>query len=87
MADHCPICASEMRHDPRYPRAVCRSCASRVTDAAGRPLELFNVSPTGAYGASYKDTGEDYPSHDCYIDGIQCRADEAHLGGIVVQTT
>jgi hypothetical protein len=35
--------------------------------------------------AWYADTEEPYPSHECYIDGIHCYADEAHMGGIVIR--
>jgi len=31
------------------------------------------------------DSKEEYKSHDCYIDGIKCRADEARFGGIVIE--
>ncbi|MGD8759525.1 MAG: hypothetical protein PVJ07_04685 [Anaerolineales bacterium] len=35
--------------------------------------------------ARYADTGEAYASHDCFIDGVACYADEARFGGIVIQ--
>jgi len=40
---------------------------------------------TGGFIAAYADTGESYPSHACYVDGIQCNADEGYFGGIVIQ--
>lgn len=40
----------------------------------------------GGFGAMVTHTQEKYPSHICYIEGIQCWADEARFGGIVIQT-
>jgi hypothetical protein len=40
---------------------------------------------TGGFIAQYADTGESYPSHECYVDGVRCHADEGHFGGIVIQ--
>lgn len=34
----------------------------------------------------FLDTQEAYTSHTCFIDGIECFADEARFGGIVIQT-
>lgn len=81
----CTICGREQPHSPRYPHAVCASCAARARDASGRPLVFFNQSLSGGYGARYADTGEIYPRHECFIDGVRCRADEARFGGIVIQ--
>ena len=46
---------------------------------------LLNVDATGGYRAVYVDTGEVYDSHICYIDGIECYADEVKFGGIVIE--
>ena len=43
------------------------------------------IDTAGGYRAEYADTGEPYESHECYIDGILCDADEGHFGGIVIQ--
>ncbi|RLC61216.1 MAG: hypothetical protein DRI48_10995 [Chloroflexi bacterium] len=48
-------------------------------------LRFYNVSLSGGFAARYADSGRERHSHVCYIDGVRCRADEAHLGGIVVQ--
>jgi hypothetical protein len=45
-----------------------------------------NVGLSGGFAAQYADTGAVYLSHECFIRGIPCRADEAHFGGIVIQT-
>ncbi len=82
----CPICSTEVESHPRYPRYVCRDCARRVRSADGRPLEFFNRDLSGGFAARYADTGAPYRSHECLIDGVECYADEARLGGIVIQT-
>ena len=41
---------------------------------------------SGGYAAEYADTGDPYESHECFVDGIECYADEARFGGIVIET-
>jgi len=97
----CPICGKVKEVWPRYPRLVCSDCTARVTDKAGRPLAFADVESVtvsqsdvgeksvkikvGDVHGSYADTGTPYRSTICYIDGIRCRAEEAHFGGIVIQ--
>jgi hypothetical protein len=81
----CPICGEQMTADPRYPRRVCRACVERVCDEDGRPLRFYNTSLSGGFLARYVDSGTDCESHECFIDGVRCWADEAYMGGIVVQ--
>lgn len=86
MSHACPICGTSLEPQSRYPRYVCQACASRASSANGRLLTFSNEGLSGGYVASYADTGEPYDSHDCWIDGIACRADEARFGGIVIET-
>ena len=81
----CPICSNPIDSAPRYPRCVCSECAGKAASQDGRALKFYNLSLSGGFGASYADTGEPYDSHDCFIDGIKCRADEARFGGIVIE--
>lgn len=81
----CPLCGASMTFNPRYPRAVCNACVRRACDAEGRFLDFYNADFGGGYLAFYRECGEKYDSHDCFIDGRLCRADEARFGGIVVQ--
>ena len=81
----CPICGAQLRRNARYPRYLCGDCASRVTASDGRPLRFSNLDFGGGYAAHYAATGEAYPSHECFVDGIRCRADEARFGGIVIE--
>jgi hypothetical protein len=82
----CPICGQAVVPTPRYPRYVCATCQRKAAASDGRPLRFFNLTLTGGFGAEYADNGDPYASHECYIDGVKCVADEAYLGGIVVQT-
>ncbi|MFP4341650.1 MAG: hypothetical protein ACLFQO_14480 [Cyclobacteriaceae bacterium] len=83
---HCPICSKELKVIRRYPKYVCPECKYKATDKDGHELSFSNVDFTGGFTASYTDTGEKYNSHTCYIDGIECYADEARFGGVVIQT-
>jgi len=74
-----------MPFNPRYPRAVCADCVRQACDAQGRLLDFYNESMSGGFAAVYRQTGERYESHECFIRGVRCYADEARLGGIVVQ--
>ncbi len=87
MADEqrCPICSLPVPVSERYPRYVCGKCFVKAVDENGRSLSFSNVSFSGGFAARYADTREERDSHECYIDGIKCRADEAHMGGIVIQ--
>ena len=85
MSQHCPICHGEVKAVPRYPRYACQACAERACTADGKLLEFFNTGADGGYMARYVDTGADYPSHECVIDGLRCWVDEARFGGIVIQ--
>lgn len=84
----CPICGTEQPALPRYPGYLCRSCVSRAATEDGRPLVLVNTSEAGGFAARYADDGElceeATVTHEVYVDGRHCRADESRLGGIVV---
>lgn len=80
----CPICNTPGERWPRYPKCLCLECTGRAADKAGRKLQFSNESASGGYVAWYRDSGEPYGGHICYVDGHACWADEAHMGGIVV---
>ena len=80
----CPICHVTLSYNPRYPQYVCNACTMRAQDKNGRRLEFFNTDISGGYTARYADTQEVYTSHECYIDGVSCEAQEAKFGGIVI---
>lgn len=83
---YCPICNKELEFNRRYPNYVCRDCAEKANDINGSKLVFGNIGIFGGYEAYFADTKEKYDDHICYINGIKCYADEARLGGIVIQT-
>ena len=82
---NCPICANEVSINTRYPKYVCTNCAELATDKAGRKLQFFNYSLSGGFQAIYDDTNAIYDSNVCFINQIECWADEARFGGIVIE--
>ena len=85
MSHICPICSVPLEPAARYPRYVCRDCATRAAAADGRLLDFRNASPSGGFVAVYADSGDQYDSQSCWIDGIACHADEARFVGIVIE--
>lgn len=81
----CPVCGRKVSLNPRYPRYLCRVCASQPTDEAGRRLEFHNTDIGGGFEARYADTGKVRRSHICFVKGTRCWADEAYFGGIVIE--
>lgn len=59
-------------------------CAEAAVDRSGRPLHFFNEGLSGGICGVYRDNGEPTPDTTCYIHGVACIAQEAHLGGIVI---
>lgn len=82
---YCPICKTPVGPSTRYPQYVCESCADRATSPDGRLLSFANADLSGGFIATYADTQQLYQSHECFIDGIKCKAGEARFGGIVIQ--
>ena len=80
----CPICGAEVQFNERYPKAVCGQCMKLITDAAGRRVAFYNIDMSGGLTGQYPDTRQVYASDICYITGRPCRAQEAHMGGIVI---
>ena len=84
-SQQCPICSKPVEPSTRYPRHVCRECATKVCSQDGRALVFYNEHIWAGFEAKYAENGELYMRHDCYIDGIKCYAEEAYFGGIVIQ--
>jgi hypothetical protein len=80
----CPICGRSGEVSLRYPHYICVECAHRAVDENGQRLKFSNVALSGGFEARYVDGDEIRDSHVCYVDGVRCLADEAHMGGIVV---
>lgn len=81
----CPLCGVPVEPNVRYQNYICFECCSKAVDDNGRKLGFGNESFSGGFVAWYADTDESRESHICYIDGIECWADEAHMGGVVIR--
>lgn len=79
------MCATELTYYARYSNYVCDSCIAKATDEYGLPLKFFNTGMYGGFETVYADTDEVRASHLCSINGRRCYADEARVGGIVVE--
>ena len=82
---NCPICNQELNFNARYPNRICAACGDKATDIEGEKLAFGNISMSGGFEAFYVATSEPYNSHICYVNGIECVADEARFGGIVIE--
>lgn len=82
---HCPICRGAVRFDLRYPDALCDDCAARTVDTNGQAVVFYNEGPSGGLIGVYTTTGGPYESTVCYVDGVECRAAERRMGGVVVE--
>jgi hypothetical protein len=86
----CPHCGGPAEYqNVRYPQALCHACDMRVTDLSGRLVTMFNVAMSGGFAASHCDDGTPCAQVTAdgrvLVDGVEFRAGEAHMGGIVVQ--
>lgn len=81
----CPICGVSVEPNVRYRNYICFECCAKAVDECGHKLGFGNESFSGGFCAWYYDTNETRESHICYIDGKECYADEAHMGGIVIR--
>ena len=83
----CPICGIEVPTNSRYSRYVCQNCCAKACDDKDRQLEFYNTHLSGGFIAYYAGTeqSEIYHSNICYVEGVRCWADEARMGGIVIE--
>lgn len=82
----CPICKRYVKLSSRYPNYACRQCVQLATDKKGKPVHFFNTEFSGhGCAGAYTKTGKPYNSNRCYIKGVECKAEEAYLGGIVIK--
>ncbi|WDF55256.1 hypothetical protein [Mucilaginibacter sp. KACC 22063] len=83
---HCPICNRYVAYSDRYPNYVCSKCESLTVDKMGLKVGFFNITLDGhGCQGKYLDSGKLYRSTKCFIKNIQCKAEEAYLGGIIIR--
>jgi len=89
----CANCLKEVNYQPRYPKYICRDCASKdILDNEGNLLDFSNLGFSGGFKIIKKNRAgqiieEDDTKQfcDCIIDGKEFFAQEARFGGIVIQ--
>tara|TARA_R110002050_G_scaffold300534_1_gene470365 strand:+ start:251 stop:979 length:729 start_codon:yes stop_codon:yes gene_type:complete len=81
----CPICKTDLQPSTKYPNYVCSDCVNKASDKQGQPLSFGNIDMGGGFEAFYTETNKKHDSHICYIEGIECFADEEKFGGIVIE--
>ncbi|MBB6273557.1 hypothetical protein HDF26_004017 [Pedobacter cryoconitis] len=82
---HCPACNRYVQYSTRYPNYACAKCVSKAVDKKGEAIAFFNVTSDGQ-GCQGKllATNKSTSSKSCFIKGIDFKAEEAYLGGIVL---
>ena len=83
----CPICKCGVRYDGRYTRYVCNECQKNSPPLTedGEKIVFGNEGHWGGFLSVVNNQKTEVPIHKCYINGIECYADEARFGGIVIQ--
>jgi hypothetical protein len=89
----CPICGVSVMQMSRYPDYICEECLGRAVDAEGLRVDFANQDLLGGLIGYKQDpaSGKFVENLDLtqnpefFIDGIRCRAAEAHFGGVVVR--
>jgi hypothetical protein len=89
----CSNCFKEVYYQPRYPKYICSDCFSKNKfDENGNLLEFSNLGFSGGFRITYLDNNgvtlreDDTQEYgECLIDGKLFFAQEARLGGIVIQ--
>ena len=80
----CPICDKEHKTLARYYNCVCNDClyTHKTRDEKGNEKSFYNIDIAGGIkGVCNNKPTEDF---SCYVNKIECRADEARFGGIVI---
>ena len=89
-ATQCFVCKSSFHNQfsARYPLIACDSCSTKTVDASGFKIEFENEDFSGGFVSIHYDsngfthTGSE---HRCFINNIECYADEHRYGGIVIK--
>lgn len=83
----CPICKAMVKSSERYPDYICNKCVVDITDINGVAVTFSNADIFGGCKGWYHKNGERevYSSNICYINNIECFAEEARFGGIVIR--
>ena len=81
---NCPICASEVEINRRFPLYVCHDCERKASDENGKLVSFGNIDFSGGIEGCYVDSNQEYKSQICYIKGHRCIAKEGKFGGVFI---
>ncbi len=78
----CPLCNNEMILFERYPNKICDDCWYLTQTKDGKEITFANQGIHGGFLSCVdKTVGED---HQCFINGVECYAEEGRFGGIII---
>jgi len=79
---NCPICENTMLKIERYPNMICSECSELTVTEKNVKIEFFNIDHTGGFISVVNNVEGDI--HECYVNNIECSAEEGRFGGIVI---
>lgn len=83
---YCPTCNAKVHFSSRYPNYICKDCEQKITDKNGTLVIFYNAYNMGmGCQGYYKNNQQKFEGNSCYVNGIECYAEEAYLGGIVIR--
>ena len=88
-AHNWPVCDQPLENfNPRYPKAICEECSKNLKDDEGFNVSYFNSEMFGGFMSVHdvNRTKVEKQDQTCYCNVIKCYAEEARMGGIVIQT-
>ena len=80
----CPTCSNIIITNSKYPTQICDECWYLTLNKNGNDISFGNVGIKGGF-LSFSD-GKIGEEHQCFINGIECYAQEGGCGGIVIQS-
>lgn len=81
----CPICHAAVEPSDRYPALPVPSLQRPRHRCVGACARVSNTDTAAASRRTTQIPANRRDGHNCQVDGVPCRADEARFGGIVVQ--
>lgn len=81
----CPVCGNKVIDNPRYPTYVCSTCMANAENEQQQKVQFFNEDMGVGCIGFIRGTQIPYESNICFINGVKCIAQEAYMGGIVIQ--
>ena len=83
----CPICKISMPLSERYPNSICGEHYDECIDSRGNRVTFENEDEFGGFASYHTVENKIVKRNDgtCFVRGITCYAEEARMGGIVIQ--